>query len=157
VDTSAQHPSLWQIFLHDVRIYQFFSGTVLFGSLGTGLLLTTAYTLWGIGCLLVAVGTGAMLARRISVFQAILVHAADVPGMITSIRRPTSASSGRYRYRVTYRYTYCDQEYNGVCFISQVVRAMEAVQPGHSVKVLAHRDRPHLSLLPELYKECSNR
>lgn len=156
METPAQHPSLWQIFLHDVRIYQFFSGTVLCGSLGVGLLLTTSYILWGVGCLLVTVVTGVMLARRISVFQSILAHAIDVPGMITSIRRPTSASSGRYRYRVTYRYTYRDQEYHGICFISQVVRAMEAVQPGCSIRILIHKDRPNLSLLPELYREQRN-
>jgi hypothetical protein len=155
VETSVQHPSLWLIFLHDVRIYQFFSGTVLFGSLGIGLLLTTTYTMWGIGCVLVASITGTMLARRIALFQSILAEPIDVSGMITSIRRPTAASSGRYRYRVTYRYIYRDQEYQGVCFISQVVRAMEAVQPGRPIEVLAHRDKPHFSLLPELYQEHS--
>lgn len=157
METPVQHPSLWQIFLHDVRIYQFFSGTVLFGGLGIGLLVTTTYALWGIGCLLVATVTGTLLARRISVFRFILAHSIDVPGMITSIRRPTSATSGRYRYRVTYCYTYRDQEYQGVCFVSQVVRAMETVQPGQSIRVLAHRDRPQLSLLSELYREPNNR
>jgi hypothetical protein len=57
---------------------------------------------------------------------------------------------GRYLYRVAYTYTYEGEAHRARCAVN-LPGETPVVQPGESVTVLVHRDKPHRTLVPALY------
>ncbi len=149
-EEQSQQPSLFQIVVADVRIYQFFSLAVLAASFGIILSLVAAYALAGLALLLAALVFAALLAWRVHLFRSLLRQAIEVSGTVESVRRPKLASRGRFRHRITYTYSYQGRSYAGMCRLSMPIEAL-TVQPGDRVTVLVSSDMPQRSLIPILY------
>lgn len=144
-------PTLFQVAILDVPIYQLFSLMALCGAFGVGLGFFRGYVGIGALCLLGAAVFGALLVWRIRRFHAILSYAMGVSGRVVAIRRPTLAQQGRYRYRITFTYSVAGQDYRRVCRISQLAQQMNRIQPGDAVTVLVHPTSPQHALVPALY------
>jgi hypothetical protein len=150
VEHETAYPSLFQIALQDVRMYQFFSTGVLLVSLGLMIALFTAYTLVGILALLVGCVPVALLFWRVRLFRAILEHAEEATGQVVAMRRPLLARRGHARYRLDYTYTYQGRDYQATYLVSMPVQHVN-VSAGDEVTVLVHRNRPQHALIPSLY------
>jgi uncharacterized integral membrane protein len=149
-EMQVQRPTLFQVAMADVRIYQFFSVLALLGSLGILLTFFSRFLEPGIVALIGAAIAGGLLFRRVRLMRHLLAQAVEATGQITSIRRPLLVSRSRSRYRVKYRYTFQEQEYDNTCLISTYTRQME-IEPGDAVTVLLDPEHPQHALLPALY------
>jgi hypothetical protein len=150
VEHQIASPSLFQIAVQDVRIYQFFSSAVLLISLGLMIAIFTAYTPIGVLSLLVGCIPAALLFWRLRLFRAILEHAEEATGRVVALRRPLLARRGHARYRLDYTYTYQGREYRAAYLVSMPVQHV-TLSAGDEVAVLVHRNRPQHALIPSLY------
>ncbi len=146
-------PALFDVVLADVRVYQTFSIAVILTSLGV-LLLFASYWLPGALLLLGALLAGGATYRRVRLFQAILTHGTPASAQITLLRYPRFAQRGRYRFRIEYRYTYGNQEYQGRTLVSLMAQQMH-LQAGEHVVVLVYPPAPRHALLPRIYLETT--
>jgi hypothetical protein len=144
------YPSLFQIAVQDVRIYQFFSSAVLLISLGLMIALFTAYRPIGVLALLVGCIPAVLCFWRVRLFRAILEHAEEATGQVVAMRRPLLARHGHARYRLDYIYTYQGRDYRTAYLVSMPVQRV-ALSAGDEVTVLVHRYRPQHALIPSLY------
>jgi hypothetical protein len=150
VERETAYPSLFQIAVHDVRIYQLFSIAVLLGSLGLLIAFSTRYTAIGLIAFLVGSVAAALLFWRVRLFRAILEYADEVTGQIVAMRRPLLARHGHARYRLDYTYTYGGQDYRTSYLVSMPVQHV-TLSAGDTVTVLVHRHRPRHALIPSIY------
>jgi hypothetical protein len=149
-DHDTAYPSLFQIALQDVRIYQFFSTAVLLISLGLMIAIFTVYTPIGVISLLVGCIPAALLFWRLRLFRAILEHAEEATGQVVAMRRPLLARRGHARYRLDYTYIYQGRDYRTSYLVSMPVQHVD-LSAGDTVRVLVHRNRPQHALIPSIY------
>ncbi len=148
---AVQIPSLFQIALTDVRIQQWINSSGVLNLFGLLLVFAPGYRSFGLVLLVGAGALGAAIVWRMRYFRALLDHAEEVPGEVVSVRRSLLfARRGRSSSQYIYTYTYQQQHYRGTCFTIQMPRAT-AVQPGETVVVLVHRERPQQAIVPRLY------